>query len=89
MGIKETISKVLDKDTSLAIKISTLFREQGITIASILMAIGITIGILVEALLLSGGGLTAQGRGGGDNKPENAKEWLRSKLKPWHYYWED
>ena len=34
------IAKVLDKDTSLAEKIQTLFREQGIMIASILMTIG-------------------------------------------------
>ena len=34
-SFKETIAKVLDKDTSLAEKIRTLFREQGITIASI------------------------------------------------------
>ena len=31
----ETIAKVLDKDTSLGEKIRTLFREQGIMIASI------------------------------------------------------
>ena len=53
---KETIAKVLDKDTSLAEKIRTLFREQGITIASILTAIGMAIGVLVEALLPGGGG---------------------------------
>ena len=35
-SFKETIAKVLDKDTSLGEKIRTLFREQGITIASIL-----------------------------------------------------
>ena len=35
----ETIAKVLDKDTSLAEKIQTLFREQGITIASILVEV--------------------------------------------------
>ena len=35
-SFKETIAKVLDKDTSLANKIRMLFREQGITIASIL-----------------------------------------------------
>ena len=51
---KETIAKVLDKDTSLGEKIRTLFREQGITIASILMAIGMAIGVLVEALLPGG-----------------------------------
>ena len=33
-SFKETIAKVLDKDTSLGEKIRTLFREQGITITS-------------------------------------------------------
>ena len=33
-SLEETITKVLDKDTSLAEKIRTLFREQGITITS-------------------------------------------------------
>ena len=42
-SFKETIAKVLDKDTSLAKKIRTLSREQGITIASILTAIGMAI----------------------------------------------
>ena len=55
-SFKETIVKVLDKDTSLAEKIRTLFREQGITIASILTAIRMAIGVLVEALLPGGGG---------------------------------
>ena len=49
-SFKETIAKVLDKDTSLGEKIRTLFREQGITIASILTAIRMAIGVLVEAL---------------------------------------
>ena len=53
-SFKETIAKVLDKDTSLGEKIRTLFREQGISIASILMAIGMAIGVLVEALLPGG-----------------------------------
>ena len=59
LSFKETIAKVLDKDTSLAEKILTLFREQGITIASILTAIGMAIGVLVEALLPGGGGAAA------------------------------
>ena len=50
MSFHKTIAKVLDKDNSLGEKIQTLFREHGITIASILMAIG----ILVEALLPGG-----------------------------------
>ena len=64
----EIIAKMLDKDTSLAEKIRTLFREQGITIASILMAIRMAIGVLVEALLPGGGG-TATASGGLANHP--------------------
>ena len=59
-SFKETIGKVLDKDTSLGEKIRTLFREQGITIASILTAIGMAIGVLVEALLPGGVGVQFQ-----------------------------
>ena len=54
-SFKETIAKVLDKDTSLGEKIRTLFREQGITITSILTAIGMAIGVLVEAFCRVGG----------------------------------
>ena len=69
---------MLDKDTSLSEKIQTLFREQGITIASILMAIGMAIGVLVEALL-PGGGAASGGEPPKDEK--GLKEWIRSKLK--------
>ena len=47
-SFKETIAKVLDKDTSLGEKIRTLFREQGITIASILTAVGWPLGYLLK-----------------------------------------
>ena len=78
-SFKETIVKVLDRDTSFAEKIMTLFREQGITIASILTTVGMAISVLVEALLPGGGAL-----GGKPPPPKNekgAKEWLRNKLK--------
>ena len=82
-SFKETIAKVLDKDTSLGEKIRTLFGEQGITIASILTAIGKAIGVLVEALLPGGGGGGAVASG--DEPPpkdeKGLKEWLRNKLK--------
>ena len=81
-SFKETIAKVLDKDTSLGEKIRTLFREQGITIASILTAIGMAIGVLVEALLPGGGG--AISGGGGEPSPKDEKGlkgWIRNKLK--------
>ena len=81
-SFKETIAKVLDKDTSLAEEIRTLFREHGITIASILTAIGMAIGVRVEALLPGGGGAVASG--GGEPPPKDEaglKEWIRNKLK--------
>ena len=85
-SFKETIAKVLDKDTSLGEKIRTLFREQGITIASILTAIGMAIGVLVEALLPGG---AAAASGGGEPPPKDEKslkKWIRNNLKPWHLY---
>ena len=78
----ETIAKVLDKDTSLAEKIRTLFREQGITIASILTAIGMAIVVLVEALLPGGGGAAVASGSEPPPKDERGlKEWIRNKLK--------
>ena len=72
----------MDKDTSLGEKIRTLFREQGIMIASILTAIGMAIGVLVEALLTGGGGVSAASGGGEPLKDEKGlKEWIRNKLK--------
>ena len=50
---------MLDKDTSLVTKIRMLFREQGITIASVFTAIRMAIRVLVEALLPGGGGTVA------------------------------
>ena len=74
---------MLDKDTSLGEKIRNLFREQGITIASIPTAIGMAIGVLVEALLPGGGGAAAAS-GGGARPPKDEKGlkgWIRNKLK--------
>ena len=83
MSFCETIAKALDKDTSLGEKIRTLFTEQGIMIASILTAVGMAIGVLVEALLPGGGGV-AVASGGGEPPPNNEKGlkgWIRNKLK--------
>ena len=87
-SFKETIAKVLDKDTSLGEKIRTLFREQGITIASILTVIRMAIGVLVEALLPGGGG--AEMASGGGGKPplkdeKDLKEWTRNKFEALAY----
>ena len=80
-SFKETIAKVLDKDTSLGEKIRTLFREQGITIASILTAIGMAIGVLVEALLPGGAAAASRGGEPPPKDEKGLKGWIRNKLK--------
>ena len=84
--IKESVTKFLDKETgSLAERIRTLFREQGVTILSILTAVRMAIATLVEALLPSGGSATPTGgSSSGGNTPKGkrgAKEWVKNKLK--------
>ena len=59
--IRQTIEKVLGKDASLAERIRTLFKEQCITIFSILTAFTMTLATLVLAITGGGGG----GRTGG------------------------
>ena len=81
--IRESIMKFLDKETgTLGERIRTLFKEQGITIVSVLTALGMAIGVLIEALL--GGPNTSTptsgGTSGGDKKG-GAREWIRNKLK--------
>ena len=73
----------MDKETgTLGERIRTLFKEQGITIVSILTAVGMAIGVLIEALL--GGPSTftptSGGTSGGDKKG-GAREWIKNKLK--------
>ena len=55
--IHDSLYRVLDKNTTLAERIRILFREQGVTIASILTAIGLAISTLVLALTGGGGGV--------------------------------
>ena len=82
--IRESIMKFLDKETgTLGERIRTLFREQGVTIVSILTALGMTLGVLIEALL--GGPSTtstptSQSTTTSDKKG-GAREWIKDKLK--------
>ena len=57
--IKDTINKILKEDTTLGERIKTLFREQGITIVSVLTAFGMIIGVIVEAFIPTTGGTTS------------------------------
>ena len=64
----------------MAEKIRILFREQGITIVSILTAIEMAIDVLVEALLPGGGGAVGS-KLLLPKDEKGVKEWLRNKLK--------
>ena len=73
--IKQTIEKVLDKDTLLTEKICTLFKEQGITIFSILTAFLMTISTIVLHIEGVFGG--SRGAGGYPSKDKRTlKKWL-------------
>ena len=81
--IRESIMKFLDKETgTLGERIRTLFKEQGITIVSILTALRMTLGVLIEALL-GGPSMstpTSQSTTTSDKKG-GAREWIKNKLK--------
>ena len=83
--IKESITKFFNKETgTLGERIRTLFKEQGITIVSILTAVGMAIGVLIEALL--GGPTVSTTTSGstpadGGDKKGGAREWIKNKLK--------
>ena len=82
--MRESITKFLDKEMgTLGERIRTLFKEQGITIVSILTALWMTIGVLIEALL-GGPGTTStptpQSNTTSDKKG-GAREWIKNKLK--------
>ena len=64
--IRQTLEKVLDKDASLAERIRTLFKEQGITIFSILTALPMTISTITLAITGVSGG--SGGEGGSSSK---------------------
>ena len=81
--IRESITKFLDKEMgTLDERIRTLFKEQGITIVSILTAVGMAIGVLTEALLGGPSASTPKSGGTSDgDKKGGAREWIKSKLK--------
>ena len=81
--IRVSITKFLDTETgTLGERIRTLFKKQGITKVSILTAVGMAIGVLIEALLggpavsttttTSGNTIAGDGKGGG------ARVWIKT-----------
>ena len=75
--IKETINKVLREDTTLGLRLRTLFREQGITIISILNAIGMIVGVIVEAVIPT----SSPGPSPPPSDKQGVKEWIKKKKK--------
>ena len=76
--IRETCRRLLHEDTTLVERIRTLFREQGITIASILTTIGMAISTLVLALKCGGSALAPAPK-----PPDKSglKEWVQKHLQ--------
>ena len=78
--IRESVMKFLDKETgTLGERTRTLFKEQGLTIVSILTAVGMAIGIVIEALL--GSPTTTSQSTTTSDKKSGAREWIKNKLK--------
>ena len=82
--ITESIMKFVDKETgTLGERIRTLFKEQGITIISILTVLGMTLGVLIE-VLLGGPSTTSTPTSEStttSDKKGGAREWIKIKLK--------
>ena len=79
--IRETIGRVLNEDTTLAERVRTLFREQGVTLVSILTAVGMAINTLVLALTGSGGTVTPPSPPPAPSDKGGLREWAKKTLQ--------
>ncbi|VDH90994.1 Hypothetical predicted protein [Mytilus galloprovincialis] len=77
---KQTIHKMLNEDKTLGERIRTLFREQGITIVSVLTAFGMIIGVIVETFT---GGTTSPSPAPSPSPPSKGgvQDWIKKQLK--------
>ena len=78
--IRETIRRLLHEDKTLAERIRTLFRAQGITIVSILTAIGMAISTLVLAVT-GGGSVPVLSPAPKPSDKGGVKEWIKKHLQ--------
>ena len=76
--IRETIRTILNEDTTLVERLKTLFREQGITIASVLTAIGMSISTIVLALT---GGAASPTSSPPPSDSGSVREWVKKQLQ--------
>ena len=79
--IRETIGRVLNEDTTLAERVRTLFREQGVTLVSILTAVGMAISTLVLALTGGRGTVTPPSPPPAPSDKGGLREWAKKTLQ--------
>ena len=79
--IRETIRTILNEDTTLVERLKTLFREQGITIASVLTAIGMSISTIVLALTGGAASPTSSPPPPSFRDSARVREWVKKQLK--------
>ena len=74
--MRQTIDKIADKDRTLKERLHILWREQGLTIISVLIAIGMTVSTLVLAILPGSSG----SGGSSSNHPHKVRDWVKKSL---------
>ena len=81
--IRRSITKFLDKESgTLGERIRTLYKEQGIMIVSILIAISMAIGVLIEALLGGPSMSTPRSQSTStSDKKGGAGEWIKKQIE--------
>ena len=72
--IRQTIDKIADGERTLKERLKIIWREQGLTLVSVLTAVGMTISTLVLALLPSSLG------GGGGSNSHKVRDWVKKSL---------
>ena len=78
--IRETMTRVLEGDKTLAERIRTLFHEHGVTLVSILTAIGMAISTLVLALTGGGAAVTPPSPPPAPSGKGGLREWAKKML---------
>ena len=68
----------MKEDTTLGEGLRTLFRDQGITIVSVYTAIGMIIGVIVEAVIPTSGGAVTPPKP--PSSKDGIKEWVKKDL---------
>lgn len=77
--IRETVNRILNENTTLAERLRTLFREQGVTIASIITALGFIVSTIV--LAVTGGGTPVPVPQPTPPDKDGIRDWAKKRLQ--------